>query len=1521
MPNNYVNNMIISDINGELSIDIPRYFRDISWAENIGQIQNSFDLIITEKKLFNKFTINFQTCRWADPLPLMSILVELFRIYNSVLKIEIKLPIPTYYHKKIEKGPYQRSPNKFLLFLYQSGFFYALEKLDSNRKVVILSGNIHSKWQKYSSLQTTPSYENSNCIPITILSMPSKTENELYANEIVDNLLNKIDKNIINSVHPVYIDSLIYKLRICLQELIQNAQEHAYYDQNSEPNIFSIYVRYRVGGFGRDTASRELFDDCVRKENTSCPELNSAWLSARKGCLEIFALDRGKGLVKSFLDAGYQFNYKYKLLEILKKTFCEGISTKSERETKFGGLHLLHNLLSDSGDYIRAIDDGIWYGSGVPLIRITEGTHNLTQCQIKSKGLAFHLRLSWKEGTDSGPKWANLSNNTIEDYWAELSYSEKDCESSFAFFQNQLLLDERFGLLNVSGNDTSFILWLVKPHRMKGDILNFLEREIAPKVNENSTLIIADIPNYEAETYAAAIGSYKNHKTVNWPSKFKYIIFVTTSLSFAITSYQIFNEKLHGFADLKNDFSNIKIYFPVNPSPRSIRLAIFRWIKWHDSKVFWSEVCENSNLYINENILWDKTDTKSFYIAGYLDFYKTTHNKLCLDLYKYSLTRLNGILAGNYAKFYPLDRLVKNIITELQVKDKRLPVERFDSVGINIGSILVSGTTLQSFLSQDKDIHFFIHKSKTSKDKKAALLYWIPIHPVIDSPSNLVRVGKTATIAPDGWKSFEVPRYNESGICIGARSPSETYADLQRLDPLVLKAGHWSYEGHHDFLTLNIHQAISDSFLKKDSLAIFLIERIFGFIGVKKEHFLDKRLFSDNRNTIFEKAFDEVDYGLVVYRSHPITDAIFRHLMDFLNEEGKKLVTSRIFPILPVRMRWKGSTFLAPPLIVNKIKNINKQNKNKLPLLVFDDAAITGRTINDITAILKSTGTSKIYVVVIVNRLRQPSDGTGKGWVNYYWRLDLPVIGNDRNCPICQSLFFLKNFSNSVKKTNAYNLIQTWIDNWENVSPYDDWSSGIYPILLPNQKEKKFCYKQINGDADYLSKINISRSTGLLLHITELHAMTGRDDYCLKKISEYSTPEIKIEIAAGQILLFGQEFDHALKIELFKIILKNIFLLPDNSTHFTLAIISIIYVISHMPKRNKEKSIEILSSLEFNIDKNYLEKCILFAIFISEDLLDIKSSEYEYGRNILDRSNKSTLERFNDIYNEIVSKQFSHSEILPIIYFKVQKRKPIAGTDITDCIDSLEYIRSFFRELEKHLIRKDCLCKYSDPKNDVDLLSQKLIEEFRNFDHSEKAYLILEDHLSNYYLVLRELLSGLFHIIPNVHKYYKHRSFETDFKNVILDNIYWERVIEDKNRTSNFNIINPNEVVRISRSSSDMEFDSMSGEVWIFWNRRIIGILKDLVKNAIYSDKKITNPWDSKSGHLAYMWINFNFQKSFLEISLVNSCNVSNFEIFNMLKSKSYRWESLELVGGSVSANHDINKNLFCLAIRVPYAC
>ncbi|PKO28659.1 MAG: hypothetical protein CVU32_00175 [Betaproteobacteria bacterium HGW-Betaproteobacteria-5] len=1507
--------------NGNCVVALPPYLRDKVWANGMGSVQAAISEVAQSDALPKKRVIfDFTKCCWIDPLPLMSLLLEIANARNLGITVEVRLPEPDGGPKPTEVGPYQGSPNRLLWFLNEEGFLDCLDSLADDGLVYLPKAGREA----YRTLRVTPSYEDARCIPVTLFDVPVESDDGTFAQDSVERLLRGVDTKLDAKVAPQTRERLTYKLRVVLQEALHNAQEHAY-ESGTSPCLLAIYVRYRVGGIGLDSGGRKVFDKHAQEERAQCPGLDPEWLATRPGCLEVFVLDRGMGMVKSFELGKRPLTETYKFNQVMKETFLDGRSRKSERHTAYGGLHLLHNLLSDTTDFIRGLEEGTWFASAAPIIRVGKQTHTLTANQVRMRGLAMHFRLGWRAETDYGDKWATFSQGKDSEVWPELMLHEDESASSFAWFEQQTVIDERFGDENVTSNKSGWILWLVRQHRMKADILAYLERIVAPLAPEQATLIIADIPSYEAETYAAALAEYRTGHENPWPRKFAHIILSTNRWRFAALDYETKSTR-HGFSKLRENFSKWKGASPkIDPKPKNFRLAIVRWLKWHDSNLLWKEISKRGSMFIPENVTWGTgEDGQNRIISGYLDFPRTASNPLCADIYRASLARVLGVLPPNQVRMCPLDLLTMTVLRDIHTTEIYEPASTLPPTQLAVGSILVSGATLDASVAQGLDLHFFVHRSSPLRGTKNSLLFWLPPVEIKAGAPRLARIGKTATIAPEGWKSFEVPRFDANKELIGGRGPRETYEDWQGSNPVIVKAGHWSYQGHHDFLTINIAGAVEAAFLEKNDLARFLVQRILPFIGINSEHLKEncRRLLDPDQPESCNQLLP-AEYGLLVYRSHPSTESVIRRLLETLTKEGRELASQRIFPILPVRMRWSGSTLLIPPLVRQEIRAAINPKGQPRAVLVFDDAAITGRTLHDLRAALSTIGAREVTTMVIANRLRQPSDGDGSMRLQYYWRLDVPVIGRDGNCPLCHAIDLAKEFIGALASEDAKNEVKLWMQEWENVSAIDNWNRGLRPLPLSRpEMSKKYCCRlpedPSSGAREYLTLVDVIRSTGLVINVSELHAMTGRDDYFLKKIGDHHEPEVRVELAASQLLLFGNEFDVDVRISLVQVLIRELARLNKGSAHAKLAGLATVLGLSMLNGDAKSQAVKAVGDAAWTTRHNYSSR-VLLAYLAKSELLDKQTESYRIGIRLLSTAQLSLASRLSALFLETLSPLGNpHSEAIPSLLEQLKGSGQLNSESVQNALDSLGHLEDLILGLDRSLVRKDARSIDETSMNDWKSYSGYAMELLRQWRQAQESVGLgnVSVALENYLAAVKIVASAYFHQIHSAPDYYRNRTFETVVLRKIISDVDWTKASEGKSSSAGDPIENYRRVIQLS-SAGDLDFDCNAGEIWITWYHGIPGVLLDLMRNAVYAAEQIADPWDPASEELADMWIRVDYRKKCVELTLANASGID----VNCLGAdlKSHRWFQIVEIGGTVSTM-SIKRNVVALRVSIPYA-
>jgi hypothetical protein len=1596
---NPISSSVISDT---FHISLPEKLREANWVSYFGTIQRTLEKLLS-KKAIQSFHFNFKNCRWADPIPVMSILMEIAKHSNpnvenhTQAKISISAPLG---HSAVGTNPYQRSPDRLYSFLANEGFLDCIIQLIRNGNIIDLTigDNNYDNNHLPERGKFEASYENSLFMPMYLVDL--STCDDLMLTNIMLPILNYASINIASKINFTDKNRLLYIISIILHELLQNSKQHAY-NTDEMIKLCVIYARYRIGGendiIKAATKERAKFLSSLAEENKLCPRLYASDLISVNDCIELFIADRGCGLAHNYKKKFPSDKNKHILRNIFNNAFLDGIRASSnEGKSKYGGLNLLHSLLQEKGDFIQLVEKKTWIGCKTPIQRhaskIQESFNDYSEKvdSITDKGVAFLIRLNTGAPTDTKEeKWLKFSDNDIDiknDLFSELNLSFDECKDDCKWFEQQITIDCRFTQLLVSHDIEQEIaslrvypgavLWRVKSGYSKSDIFSCLET-ISKITKDRVSLVIADVPSYEAQTYVLALENLPVQKSHIWVSKFENVIFVTEQLRFAALK-TIKKKQKYGFSTLHTD--NITVRFRENLPARK---AIFRWLKWHDSKIFWEAVanfdtnaykCEQGEakesapfIYLAQTVSWGTLHSphnSPRIINGYLNFAQALCEQRCAFVARSALFRIWASLSRDYS-FVPLENLTKSILTGLsRHEDIFSPIAN----KIAIGSVLLTGTTQNDIKDTYNDcINFFVHPdscvdddntqnnsriNKDSNKNKPSILFWMPQTKVdYTKAPRYKRIGKTAYIAQGGWKSYEIPRYDINGNQVGFCSPKDTYNAWQRSWPTILKAGHWDYEGHHDFLTVNLQLAIEIAFREKGALVKFLMQTIFPVLGIEKSDVVSD--WKDFASDIFDEMINENNCkkqhvpGFLIYRSHQTSQFAINALLDTILPQKRLALLNFIYAILPVKRNFNSSAFLIPPIIKNRLHQSLKTFQNA-KVLIFDDAAITGRTLFDLRALVQSLGVVNPHLSVILNRLRQNVDDNFNDSFSYFWRLDVPTLGKEGSCPFCHSVEMLKEFSQQLDKEYC-SLLTKWLLSWQAVSPSENWNLGIPSLPLAKIESKKFAFRYPDG---FLAEdIQISHSTGRVIHATEIHSMTGRDDYFLKKINEYFlNPNIDekelgicVELAVCQILLFSTEISFAIYKKLIAVLIKALVYLPDNSAHSVLAAIIIISQIKSEKLNNRSlKSIINESGIknipfayfyefiakhsDYDVPHNsYLYPKIAITLVLaslrSRDCFERSTFLYNLGNEALHLKQTPLTKRLNQLFMTCYSKDgVAHSVPFQRLLYGLETGNINIQSDLYVTYLNVRYAQKIIQSFDLHEIRE--LYIYIETiLDEINTIFSGCICSLRSLiicltNNSYPHDINVQDIVSFLHKIkdkIATIASSYFIIVDNKEWLDNFIGEGSSFHSVV------SQIVEKYQANG-----------KIMFSSVCISIDRTDFEARVFWipfGIKLRDIIDGIISNVRHTEEEIDDPFKVNSYQKAKMWIKFSFENENFKISFANlatNLTQSKDTLKDKLNKRPERLSHLFELGGSFDVA-DLNitnytKNILIITIQIPYA-
>lgn len=1538
-----------------LVVTMPSDIRDGPWAADYGEALH--EIYYNTEPHITGLQFDLQQCEWADPLPLLSFGLTLAyhrsrgEHYSSKLLLSLK-------------------NKRFLKFVAQEGFMRTM--LSNNIAIEVDGVEIDGKRIKeYENISINLAYVNSTCIPAEIIDVSHGMASiEKWVDERIAVPMVKTE----SLVHVRAGEELFYKLGALLKECISNVATHAYpsdklhlFGVPTSKKFLGIYARFREGLIGK--AGKESLDlrEAIKNEGSEdkYPKLDSSYLTVRKGCIEVFVLDQGVGIVSTMKDVikgpNYQ-QYNSQFGAACVAAFADGergTQNKSSSPTRHGGLHLIHRLLSDNKDYIRGLDDNYWFGAQVPMPKSEDADNDTTvskkrvgrlihensskarrEDRIKKyflPGLHWHMRLSWHKDSDT----------TDKDYWIHWEGNLEDNPLLGAFLgtfansrpANSIVIDNRFPpfgaeKITKQKNVHSILIFLEKG-LSKNQISMAIEKAMKEiPVADGAMIFIADIPQYECSTYIEAFsnGSFEitKYSKLRLASR---IVLLSKRCDVACFKKSQNNAKLFSFESKLNEAAS----FCDNTSgmgkdePTSTA-ELLMWIRFHDSYIFWKYIGRNRRkfLYLADNVKWKKDK----YLKGYLDFTKILSEPFIYDLFCNALERIIGLSQKKIIKLEPLDILVKGLIYEFNSRHSGSNA----SERVEIGSVLVSGSTMKSASLLKKEtlcIHFFNHLDSKSFQAVAeaphyALFLWPTDEKFLQEMDAtniqppLERVGSTPIVAPGGWKYFQLHRFDDNNQSCYAYGPRETYELIQRANPELFRAGHWYYESHHDFFTTNIMLALRLSFLDKHDLAIFLVANIFKALDVKKDELNKTGLewleltnkTGQAEHTLHRHVFEK-KYSLVVYPSHPTTIFVIQKIKSFFLDSDKADMSEalknriaeklgRLTSIFPMRNRRGSASMIFPPLTLLEIE---KKLDNDSDILYFDDALVTGRTQRDLEGTLLSLNLVRsVDHLCIIDRRRLPGKVLDTDKFKIFMRLDIPPLGDSETCPMCKSLSILNAFAKHLTNRVQEVISNNWFEEWKCMSPMINWKDHGLPFRYyqSSKQTKDFPIRfSTNGKYEVLDEIPMFSNIGLLTYVTELSTMTSRDDLAQKYCNKEPQPEdqAKIALLCSQMLLFRNVIDNSLLLDNLTLLLALLCKQENRSNYTSLAVITLM-----------NQDIAVLRNIAKSIDDDIVgnDDAVIFYAYLlwSGVIKKVEDCPRQLGmraaRIILDKS-KNELEQFDAFHNEILTKTgVLHARPLP--KFLAESLEKLSDRVIWDVLDSLDKLKYILERLDQNLLRTEDT-KYEQLRKSFEEKAEKIKDDLRQNLNGELVDVVDAKKQAE------KLLNG---ILKKIHEMIflaldVDRGYTSQIEkriNLCYERIAWKDLLPG---------VSSKPTIKFSRTGKPFPDPNMK-KVWCLWDRMVEkeGV-EHLVGNAGKNccTKEIGDPWGEVTGK-AHIWIQIEYFKRHLTVRFANYSETPSDTIKKELKRTCYYSYSNAELG--VVNYKNLNETVVCGEIDLPYA-
>lgn len=891
-----------------------------------------------------KIIVNMERTAFISPTPFLSLLLTLKKIKEEN-RCVVEIILP---EDKTTDG------KKLLNFCSREGFMDIINCI-SERKYSVSEANAYN-------VVGNENFE--NILKARIFSLKAQENN---IQEIVNTIIGQINENNlnINKSQKLYITITI---RNILQELIDNVDKHAYAEGNK---YIALYIRMR---YSTDATMR------IGRVNNSYEKLPTTTkpdeVYVHNG-IELYFQDIGKGIIKSYEEKGKIYPNR-PLREIVKDAFFKEKFENRDNNTPVNGLAFLRKIIQEKNNFFCVYNELEGTGNfGINDKKMNVNNINMNDFKEKKepvgiKGQIYNFTLFDRKYPLLEKEFQEPKDDLLNIY----------CEPYRKIYNPVIDLRVSTQSKKYKGIQ-DLILLFVPEYLTKNAIINML-RKILEESDGIRKLIICDIEDEELVLFEFAL---KNLIIFSIDEKriLKEIYIATKSLKIKHfvnhTNWKFVQEKM-SFKAFNEKFS-----------------YLYR-MKVYESE-YLANVLENNMIgkYIltKGNIEWSNGEI----MDGFINFDMLSSNDLCFDLLLRNLKRILPIIGER--KLHAIDSVVERLVDAVNAFTDK---EKCQSFGV--GSIVVSGLTLQSSDYSGNTIHFF----SRGKGTKLPALFFDPVYLYRAKEKTqritYVRVGKSSRI------KFK-DRIEEKRNTNSYLEEKEMYKILHQYAYSSVLCGHLNFEKRHDLLTINLDAIMYD---KNTMLQNYVKNIIHYGLG----HYFEEEL---EDNTYFDNLKNA---SLIVYPYNQFTASIFK--MSGMDEKYRKYVVG----LSPINITNQGENLGYSECFTEYINEIvesyrKKYPSNEIKVIIFDSLSYSGKTKQEIYEYLLSiVDVQPCYVSVIDARVNHYAKQNNT--FNYI-NLNIPLLGKSETCKICLVLNKLSVFKNNIIDADILSTIEDMEKIWK----------------------------------------------------------------------------------------------------------------------------------------------------------------------------------------------------------------------------------------------------------------------------------------------------------------------------------------------------------------------------------------------------------------------------------------------------------------------------------------------------------
>lgn len=1072
-------------------IKIPSDFRDRWFSKSFGsEIEKRF------ANAGSSVEIDFSSCQWVDPLPVMALICHLDKwaaSHESASGLELRIDLGSASTRTegIRKA-------RARLFLAAHGFLRAMfvicpdavVRYDSGRDQYPVEFKAEPREQLEDAIATSAGCtllygSDPVCLPLIFISGKSPGD---IAN-FVDRVVKMMDAKLFSGRQSefIYRDSALVRVRQVATEIILNASEHAYPEE--VPGPICLYARVRQHGDhcrGQDTETRDdspLIDyiqNCTpgRYVELFICDIGYGLCHHARDWMEVAPDEPTKAQVTSALS-----DTKERLQRLLSLAFQRPVSrhkrskvSGQQTRSNVTGLSHVNTVLSSHGDVSRILVAPTWIASkhprapddhggeskgilstvesiGVP----TNGTFFLFAIPISSSNLESSL-----DGWLHPPKGAQ----EVSGYWPADVFRDDSAvsntglavfdlpghleRSSKASDQARKTVGDAFdSYLNAAGE--------IAVVRMSRDFRKNLTDELVGRWLKRyssertaTPLAFCDLSRAQAILLAEHLGNLKPY-----PDDHEEAIDVRNPPGILVLSEDLIARMCFLNRDQQNRY---RFDRQVQPAA-SLALQVIRSLRHLDSREFWRRVEEMKAPLLLRNVRWsgDGDATRELTLPTYLDYSLAVQNRELAKIVRRALRRVLSTFPGHGA--IPIDDLIRPDFTDASRWMTR-PLVGTDVPDLFVISSVVTGSTVEREARYRNDpaavIACFLVDANPPQPKDESCfryysaLEWLPPKPSTSQVSDLlwerepgtpfvrpfVRKGTDDTKRLPYVKPLARKIDDRSSDAPDAPSAAESYNEWHR--DKLLKVGHWSIDRRHGLIEVNHLNAL--------------------------------QIFADSAKGYYEWLAHELDQRslglpnpILVYPPGRLNSIMVRHLRKLRNVEGN----------LRLRATWQVVPINFLPDIGDGLKRLTslteehiRDSKDVIGSTVFflDIGYVGNRTFRHTRRQLLDLGVGRVLGFGLLNRTSSPAltSETKNPEVNCYWRMDVPSLDDQRSCPICGGLKAMEALLERTRRfqSGTSDYVKRVFDNWRLSDPGKTWEEhGLSSLELKTPLKKKYGFK------------------------------------------------------------------------------------------------------------------------------------------------------------------------------------------------------------------------------------------------------------------------------------------------------------------------------------------------------------------------------------------------------------------------------------------------------------------------------